>query len=248
MWIEDFYVSKREVLFSVVIICIMLMFGVLIGGSISDAVADQNEIYNKALKVESPDMFEYGMRTNIGNAFVYGDLIAVDTVSYPAVDGEYMYIRKVTEKYTKHYRTVTKTRTNSDGETETYTEIEEYWTWDEIDRESQVCSEVTFLNVTFPSNKIDMPGAHGIDIIYKGFNDIRYIYSGVDPSHTGTIFTVLSDGTISDNSQFFKDADISEAIERIRAVDRTIVFWVIWIFLTGVATVMFWRIENDWLE
>ena len=29
------------------------------------------------------------MRTNVGNAFVYGDLKAVDTVTYPEIGGEY---------------------------------------------------------------------------------------------------------------------------------------------------------------
>ena len=61
------------------------------------------------------------MRTDIGNAFVYGELKAVDTVSYDEIEGDFSYIKKVKEKYTKHTRIVTKTRTNSKGETETYT-------------------------------------------------------------------------------------------------------------------------------
>lgn len=39
-------------------------------------------------------MFQYGKDTNVGNAFVYGDLKAVDTVTYPEIGGEYMYVEK----------------------------------------------------------------------------------------------------------------------------------------------------------
>lgn len=79
----DFEITKREILASISIIAIMLLVGVLIAGKISDWELDQNEKYNKAIKIETQDLFEYGMRTNVGNAFVYGDLVAVDTVTYP---------------------------------------------------------------------------------------------------------------------------------------------------------------------
>lgn len=51
------------------------------------------------------------MRTNAGNAFVYGDLKAVDTVTYPEIGGEYIYIEKVKERYTMHTRQVAHTTT-----------------------------------------------------------------------------------------------------------------------------------------
>ncbi len=77
----DFEITKREILASISIIAIMLCVGVLIAGKISDYELDQNEKYNKAIKIENKELFEYGMRTNVGNAFVYGNLKAVDTVT-----------------------------------------------------------------------------------------------------------------------------------------------------------------------
>ena len=68
----DFEITKREILASISIVAIMLLIGVLIAGKISDYQLDKNEKYNKAVKIESQELFEYGMRTNIGNAFVYG--------------------------------------------------------------------------------------------------------------------------------------------------------------------------------
>lgn len=90
----DFEITKREILVSISIIAVMILFGILISSKISEHQMDKNEIYNKAVKIESQEMFQYGMDTNVGNAFVYGDLKAVDTVTYPEIGGEYMYVEK----------------------------------------------------------------------------------------------------------------------------------------------------------
>ena len=86
----DFEITKREILASISIIAMMLLIGFVISGRISNYILDRNEKYNKAIKIESSELFEYGMITNVGYAFVYGDLKAVDTVSYPEINGEYM--------------------------------------------------------------------------------------------------------------------------------------------------------------
>ena len=86
----DFEITKREILASISIIAVMILIGVLISGKISEHQMDENEVYNKAVKIESTDLFQYGMDTNIGNAFVYGDLKAVDTVTYPEIGGIYV--------------------------------------------------------------------------------------------------------------------------------------------------------------
>ena len=84
--------------------------------------------YNTALQIDNnSEMFSYGMRTDIGNAFVHGDLKAVDTVTYPEIGGAYMYVEKIKEKYTMHTRTVTYT-TGSGKTRQTHTRTETYWT------------------------------------------------------------------------------------------------------------------------
>lgn len=122
----DFEITKREILASISIIAMMLLIGFVISGRISNYILDRNEKYNKAIKIESSDLFEYGMRTNVGYAFVYGDLKAVDAVSYPEINGEYMYIEKIEEHYNMHTRTVTTT----DSKGKTHTRTETYWSWD----------------------------------------------------------------------------------------------------------------------
>lgn len=236
-------ITKREVIASVTIIAVMLAIGVWISGLITDARMDRDEVYNKAVQIEDGDIFEYGMRTDVGNAFVYGDLIAVDTVTYPEIGGEYMYVRKVKEEYTKHTRKVT--YTDSSGKKKTRTET--YWTWDEVGRESKTCEEISFAGVVFPSNKIDVPGAYHLKTI-KESSKIRYVYYGVDTKHTGTIFAYLRDGTIPDGTNFYEDRTIEETVEYLQSFNWNIVFWIFWIALTGGAVYGFYYLENDWLE
>lgn len=246
MYIGDVEITKREILVCISIIAIMLMLGVWIGGNISEACMDRNEVYNKAVKLESADMFEYGMRTNVGNAFVYGDLKAVDTVTYDEIGGEYMYVEKVKERYTMHTRTVTKTRTVN-GKSQTYTTTETYWTWDVVDRDSKKCEEIAFLGVIFDSDKIQLPGDYHIDTI-KESSHVRYKYYGVDTEYIGTIYTDLRDGTITDRTPFYKNLTIPETVEMKQAMDWSWVFWIFWIALTGACCYGFCYLENWWLE
>ena len=193
-------ITKREVIASFVIIAFMMIVGFFISDNITDWQNEQNAKYQKALHIENnKDMFQYGMDTNVGNAFVYGDLTALDPVSYDEIDGEYMYIEKVKEQYTKHTRRVSYT---VDGKTRYRTET--YWTWDWAGSEDKKCKNINFCGVTFDSNKIDMPSQHLIDTI-KESSHIRYKYYGVSTSHTGTIFTKLADESISDNTKFYEN-------------------------------------------
>ena len=244
----DFEITKREIIASVSIIAIMLLIGFLISGKISEANLDRNEIYNKAVKIESTDMFEYGMRTNVGNAFVYGDLEAVDTVTYPEIGGEYMYVEKVKERNTMHTRQVAHTITVN-GKTQTYYTTETYWTWDRVGSEDMKCKEILFCGSKFNSNKINIPGTHHIDTI-KESSHVRYKYYGTDTKFTGTIFTDLRDNTITDNTEFHKNMNLEETVEwkTSTGIGAQILFWIGWIVLTGFCVYGFYYIDNRWLE
>lgn len=240
----DFEITKRELLASVSIIAIMLLIGVLISGKISEAQLDANEKYNKAIKIDTLDLFEYGMRTNIGTAFVYGTLEAVDTVTYPEIGGSYMYIEKIKEKYTKHTRTVSDYDDdgNKIGEHE-----EEYWTWDRVDSECLKCEEISFLGHIFTSDKIDIPGDHYIDTI-KESSKIRYKYYGVDVSFVGTIFTDLRFDTITNNTPFYVNMTIEQTVKHLETGSYVVFFWIFWIILTGFCVYGFYYADNNWLE
>lgn len=244
MYWDDFEITKREVLASIAIIAMLLVVGLGVSDKISDKIADKNEKYNKAIKIESKELFDYGMRTNIGNAFVYGELKAVDPVSYPAIKGEYIYVKKVTERYTRH----TWTYTVKVGKT-TQVRTEVYWTWDAIDSESKHSKELMFCGIKFPYKKIDIPETKHIDTISTGYH-LRDVYYGTKAKHKGTVFTKLKDGTINDKSSFYKDQKTEETKEHLTDGEKgwLIVFWIAWIILIVACVIGFYYFENDWLE
>lgn len=239
----NFEITKREILASISIIAVMLLIGVLISSKISEHQLDANEIYNKAVKIDNTDLFQYGMDTNVGNAFVYGDLLSVDTVTYPEIGGEYMYIEKVKEKYTKHTRTVT----YKDSNGKTHTKKETYWTWDRVSSEDKRCDKISFCGITFNSNKIDLPNADYIDTI-KESSHIRYKYYGVGTNYIGTIFTDLRNHTISDNTQFYINKNVEETVKQLESGGGVVIFWIFWIALTCGCVFGFYYAENRWLE
>lgn len=239
----DFEITKREILASISIISVMFLIGVLISGKISEHQMDKNEVYNKAVKIENTDLFQYGMDTNVGNAFVYGDLEAVDTVTYPEIGGEYMYVEKVEEHYNMH--TETYTTTDSKGNTQVHTRT--YWSWDYAGSEDKKCKEISFCGITFKSSKFDIPSTNYINTI-KESSHIRHKYYGTETKFTGTIFTDLKNKTISDDTNFYNNMSINDTVDHLESGGGEIIFWVFWIILIIVCEFGFYYLDNKWLE
>lgn len=238
----DFEITYREILASISIIAVMLLIGFVISGKISQIQDDKNAKYNKAVKIESTDLFQYGMNTNVGNAFVYGELKAVDTVTYPEIGGEYMYVEKIEEHYNRHTRTYT--TTDGKGHTRIHTEV--YWSWDYAGSEDMQCKEVSFCGVVFDSNKIKLPSADYIDTI-KESGYVRYKYYGTNIEYKGTIFTELKDKTISDSTPFY-ELSIGETKDMLETNSGVVIFWIVWIIVMVLAVFGFYYIDNEWLE
>lgn len=240
-------ITKREIIVSIAIISVMLVVGFFISGNITDYQNDKNAEYQKAVKIEDPEMFQYGMDTNIGNAFIYGDLAAVDPVSFDEIGGEYLYVEKVEEHYNRHTRTVTKTKRDSKGKTHTYTETEVYYSWDYYDSWIKHSKKVKFCDVPFDYEKIDIPSSEYINTIEESA-DVRFAYYGIPAKHVGTIYTQLLDNTISDNTIFYKDCTIEEVLDIYITNGDNISFWIIWIILIGICIYGFYYMENKWLD
>lgn len=236
-------ITKREVIVSISILAIMLIIGFFVGGKISDIQADNNAKYNKAIKIDDKELFEYGMNTFVGNAFVYGEFKAIDVVNYKDINGKYLYIEKVKEEYTRHTREVTET--DSKGNVHTRTEV--YYTWDEVYSESKTCKKVKFLDIEFKTNKFKFYNNEYIDTVYYG-SDIRYVYNGISAKFKGTIFTKLKDGDIGKDIKVYDGMNIKETKEYLESGIGLIIFWVVWILLTGGFIFGFYYLDNDWLN
>ena len=241
-----FEITARELLFSVIIVIFMLTVGFFIGEKILSVADEKNQEYEQAAKIEdNKDLFEYGMRTDIGNAFVSGTLKAVDPVSLPEIDGEYAFIRKTEERYTRHTRTVTDY--DKDGK-KCGEHTETYYTWDAVGHEDFACSRITFLDHEFEYGIIEFPGAEYLETI-KVSSRTRYLYSVCYTEYAGAIYTRLADNTISKTS-LIEGKSVSEAVEYMCGSQKAdiVIFWIIWVILIGAAVYGFCYMDNRWVE
>jgi hypothetical protein len=243
----DFSISKREILISIAIIAVMIVFGLMIHGSIEDSIMLKNQEYNLALQIDNnKDMFQYGMQTNVGNAYVYGTLKCLDPVTFEEIGGEYSAVEKVKERYTRHTRLVTETYTDAKGNVHTRTKEEVYWTWDAIDRWNKRSTKISFVDVEFDYGMINFPSASHIKTI-KESSKIRYVYYGAPIESTGTLYTRLENNTINESS-FHRNWTIEQTHKHHTSSGALVWFWIGWTLLTGLLVFGFVYIDNHWLE
>ena len=239
-------IKKREVIFSVVIIAVMLIIGFTVSGKIRQGLLEEYQEYDTAVQIDSEELFRYGMRTDIGHAFVYGNLKTLDPVTFSEIEGEYSYIKKEEQEYRLHSRIVTETYRDSKGNTHTRTKTEYYWTWDTMNTEKKTATRISFLNVEFVYEKIPFPSSHQITTLNTGYHK-RNVYYGTETEFQGTIFTNLNEDTISETS-FYQNQTITETIECLESGYQLRMFWIIWIILTALIVVGFYYLENRWLD
>lgn len=273
---SEIEVTKREILFSVIIIVIMVTLGFFINNKVTDSVAESNEAFYKSVKIDNNnDQFVYGMDTSMGDALVYGDFQSIDPVSLPELRGSYWYIEKVSERYTMHTRTVTTT----DSKGNVSTRVETYYSWDKVGTETKMSDNVEFLGVSFDSNKFGGVYSQRLPLnketvseeflsweawnyLYQdgdrwaNVGDIRYKYNVVSSDFSGTIMAKLKDGTIVSNTPGIEKiniyyeqsiADIMKSKESSE-VEASIMFWIVWVFVIAGAIYAFMYFDNRWLE
>ena len=235
-------ITKREVFVSVCILSLMLVFGLLIQQAIRTAVTKANKKYETAVQIEDPATFKYAMSTNVGNAFVCGELKAVDPVCNEEIEGEWLWLCKIEERYTRHQRTVT----HSDGK-KTWTTIEYYWTWDEVHRDTWHSQKITFLNQEFDYGLINVSSQKHIKTDKHG--NTRYVWYGITTVHKGTIYSKLANKTITP-AELMEDKTIQEAYKDTIKSETVflVLFWVLWVLLAGGMVFGFCYLENRWLE
>lgn len=241
-------ITKREIIASIAIVAIMMLFGFMISDSINDARLDKLQEYNTALKIpdNNTELFQYALDTDIGNAFVEGKLKFLDPVSIEGLKGEYSYISRELEKYTRHTRVVTDTYTVN-GKVKTRTRVETYWSWDHVKTDKWKSKKMNFNGVDFPTDKIAIPSSRHHSTVSCGYHK-RYVYYVRDVEYQGTIYAKLKDHTIQDIANFHEGADIEQMIEYYTLFDWRWLFWPFWIVLTGGLVYGFYYIDNRWLE
>lgn len=262
-------VTKREILFSVIIVLVFLFLGIFIADGIEQGHIEEAEKYYKALKVEDPKMFEYNKKTSGGNTLAYGNAKFLDTVTFPEINGEYGVIVKHEERYTKHIDYVTK----EDDEGNTYTEEVISYSWDSNGRKSLKGKNIVFLEQEFDSEVFDLGSGSTLELnryikrqyqekvhfnylyehspTWENVGDLRWRYSVVPVEFMGTLFLTFNDEVItSKNSDFYYEQTIDQVIKSKETAGTTskIIFWILWIIFTVVIIWFFYYMDNHWLE
>jgi hypothetical protein len=241
-------ITIREIIVSIVIVAIMMTFGFIISDNINDSRLDKLQEYNTALKIpdNNTELFKYAIDTDVGNVFVEGKLKFLDPVSIKDIKGQYSYISRELEKYTRHTRVVTETY-YVDGKAKTRTKTEVYWTWDHQKTDKWESKKINFNGVDLPADKIDIPGTKHHSTVGCGYH-LRYVYRVRDVEWQGTAYAKIKDHTFESKADFRVDTDIEKMLEYYTIFNWLWVFWPLWIILTGGLVVGFYYIDNRWLE
>lgn len=76
----------------------------------------------------------------------------------------------------------------------------------------------------------------------------RIVFNTVPAKIHGTVFTKLADKTVSDHTLFWKDQDLKTTYEYYVSSYAVMIFWTIWIVVTIGLLIVFFAMENNWLE
>lgn len=268
LYIGEFEIKPREVIVCSGIIALMVLFGLFLKNTIVEAMIESNNIYYRAIQInDEPKLFKQAIDTDVGNALVYGTAKASPPVTRPEVKGEYMFLEKIHEHYTRHSRIVT--YKDSNGNTKTKEEVT--YSWDFNGSEQSKSENIEFLGVTFKNTLIGVP-VHKLDLkeVYIPNTDgnLRwdgYVYtSGHDRWYmkytpkeiSGTIEGSLKRHGIKafddkkDSIIIHPETKIEMLIHELKSSEHftEIVFNIIWVTTTIVIVVIFLLCDNKWLD
>lgn len=234
-------VTFREVIVSIIIICVLTIIGLNISNRIHNHIVDGNNKYETAVQIDNnEEQFGYALKTNFGDALVYGHLDVVDEVNIDDVRG--MYVSRELEKYTRHTRTVS----YKCGK-QTCHRTEVYWTWDHVKTDATKSGWVTFCGQRFSTYVFPIPGDNYVKTVSAGHH-LRHVYRRVDSHYIGTLYSFVDKHTIN-NPEFKPNVSIDSAVETFKTgFWPKYMFWVIWIILSVVGVVYFCYAENAWLN
>lgn len=235
-------IKPREIIISVGLIALMIIFGLGISNVISCRADDVNDELEMAIIIKSPEMLEYCLETKVGDTFMEGSLDAVEPITHEDIEGQYLSLNRVRQEYRMH----TRVWTDSKGRTHT----EHYWTWDSVKTERFHSVNVAFLGKQMDFETFQYPGAESHIATVKYASDLRYSYSGIPAHLEGSAYDDLSDGTIEKGTKFCAGDTAEELRETWIKSEKfgTVFFWAVWIGMTCVLVAVFVALDNDWLD
>ena len=248
IFLGEMEITKREILFSTTILAVMIGLGVWLSNPIISSVSEKALETVSAVQVRDAEKFGYIKRTNAGNFYAEGSLIATDTIKLPELPRGYSFIEKVKEKYEAH--TETYTTTDGKGHTQVHTRV--VYEWEVKHRDKYETAKYRFLGQEFTKQEIGYQpyGRRDTTIYDKKIwgSDTRYVYYTTPIFINGTM-SGTADGKTYENLHFKPGTKIEKIVKNAENnIQATpIVFWILWIMLTGSFITLFFLAENRWL-
>ena len=241
--------TLREAIFAFLIAGAMTVVGFFIASEIEHHVHTKQLMYRQAAQIDNnADEFKLALDTDVGHAFVEGDLEAIDRVKHESLRGEWLAIDASYEKYTMHTRVVHYTVTDSKGRSHTKSRTETYWTWDRYDRKQLKAKQVNFSGAMFPTSKFDLGGcSHKEATVSIGWHK-RIVFYVVPAKMHGTVFTEVMHGTVLNATPFWKGQSLKAAYEDCTTSYAVKIFWSVWTAVIVGTMLLFFYGENHWLE
>ena len=240
-------VTWKEVLFCVFMFGIMLTVGFEISYLIKTKTNDLNLKYNQAIGITGQSEFEQAYNTSIGYAFVQGHF-ECDGVEYESISGRYLSIKVTHERYTQHTRTETYTVTDSKGGSRIKTRTVHYWTWDAVGSESRNCPIVEFKGKKFSFDSFDFSNVPVNTTIAKTGFHRRDVIKTMPSNFDCTVFCNLGQKRLNERAIVFYKLDVEQARKAATANYANMLFWMVWLLLSGGICVWFVAFPNNWLN
>ena len=235
-------VTKRTILIFIVLSVVFTVFVSVVTGNMRATNNDKLLQYQKSLKIDSNDMFEYAINTNVGNIMAYGKVKSIGYVEDSYIKGQYMYIDRKEEHYVRKTRQVPVTI----GKTTTY-RTEVYYEWDFYNRDYFKVTDYEFLGKKFKFDELKTNYTQYIDTV-KFTSNKRYVYNATPLEFMGTLKSYVSTNKLSNNT-FYVNKKHDVVIKSVETDDTTISVFaaLIWLFGLVIIFASICVIE-DWIE
>ena len=270
-------ITRGEIIITCIAFVVWTTICIFINMSISNAVAKNNEVYYKAIQIDNDEnLFEYAMKTNAGNALVYGTGRAVDAVSDEKLNGKYLAIKVHIDKYVQKVRY--EDIMDEDGKVIGQRAVP-YEEWDSYRTVETHANTINFLGKDFPYSKLMLSNYTSLkldennvkeelkdnvsinyiyprDRFFHRIGDLRYRYSVIPLEQNLTVLADLRDNSMYNVKSETHSVDIhyNETIDEVMdslAKNKSlpnIVFCIIWYIVFVVATFAFVISRNKWAD
>jgi hypothetical protein len=220
-------------------IIVFIGIGFLISMKITGSQMKKNKEYDKAVKITSKEMLQEAINNKVENAFIYGDLKAIDTLTCEPLQGEFLFIKLTEQEYVeKIYTKTVNGKTKRRGK------------WKVLNTESDHSDKIMLLGVEFNTSNFRLPVGSGELIHSEGNRQQGYKieYHGCKANCTGTIYVNLQDNASTGDVSFFYNQTIDQTIKYLESDVMVKVFWVFWGILTLICVGGFCWIGNKCMQ